>query len=188
MRFLIFSILIYFVAGQAALLKALDVFKKNQWSVNKVLKSNQLQAKQRADGLQRMIMAQSKIIQDLQVRNLWPRYLHQGSADRNRTVWSVPKQKKCWISDQIGPTVNSNLGLDQDHNNYENLGPIRTWSTRWFIFKKIPKNRTVSVSWLADFLLCSHLRIAHLRLATYEYGFTFPPTYDKVSKSSNFTF
>lgn len=69
MRFLIFSILIYFVAGQAALLKALDVFKKNQWSVNKVLKSNQLQAKQRADGLQRMIMAQSKIIQDLQVRN-----------------------------------------------------------------------------------------------------------------------
>ena len=70
MRFLIFSILIYFVAGQAALLKALDVFKKNQWSVNKVLKSNQLQAKQRADGLQRMIMAQSKIIQDLQVRNL----------------------------------------------------------------------------------------------------------------------
>lgn len=69
MRFLIFSILIYFVAGQAALLKALDVFKKNQWSVNKVLKSNQLQAKQRADGLQRMIMAQSKIIKELQVRN-----------------------------------------------------------------------------------------------------------------------
>ena len=68
MRFLIFSILIYFVAGQNALLKALDVFKKNQWSVNKVLKANQLQAKQRADGLQRMIMAQSKIIQDLQVK------------------------------------------------------------------------------------------------------------------------
>ena len=68
MRFFIFSILIYFVAGQNALLKALDVFKKNQWSVNKVLKANQLQAKQRADGLQRMIMAQSKIIQDLQVR------------------------------------------------------------------------------------------------------------------------
>ena len=49
------------------MMKMLDVFKKNQWAVNKVLKQNQLLAKKRADHLESLIEQQKLVIEILQV-------------------------------------------------------------------------------------------------------------------------
>ena len=49
------------------MLKMLDVFKKNQWAVNKVLKQNQLLAKKRADHLENLIEQQKSVIELLKV-------------------------------------------------------------------------------------------------------------------------
>ena len=55
------------VSAQGPVYKALEIFKKNQWSVNKVLKKNQLLAKQRADNLESLINKQQSIILALEV-------------------------------------------------------------------------------------------------------------------------
>ena len=55
------------VSAQGPVYKALEIFKKNQWSVNKVLKKNQLLAKQRADNLENLINKQQSIILALEV-------------------------------------------------------------------------------------------------------------------------
>ena len=47
--------------------KALELFKKNQWSVNKMLKKNQLLAKEHADRLENIIAEQNSMIKMLQV-------------------------------------------------------------------------------------------------------------------------
>ena len=46
----------------------------------------------------------------------------QGSTDQNRSV-PVSNQQK--ISDRTGPDKISNLGPDQNQQNFKNLGPIR---------------------------------------------------------------
>ena len=59
------------VSAQGPVYKALEIFKKNQWSVNKVLKKNQLLAKQRADNLENLINKQQSIILALEVILSW---------------------------------------------------------------------------------------------------------------------
>ena len=53
--------------AQGPMYKALELFKKNQWSVNKMLKQNQLLAKQRADKFENIINEQKSVIMMLQV-------------------------------------------------------------------------------------------------------------------------
>ena len=55
------------VSAQGPMFKALELFKKNQWSVNKMLKKNQLLAKERADRLENIIAEQNSMIKMLQV-------------------------------------------------------------------------------------------------------------------------
>ena len=55
------------VSAQGPMFKALELFKKNQWSVNKMLKKNQLLAKERADRLENIIAGQNSMIKMLQV-------------------------------------------------------------------------------------------------------------------------
>ena len=62
------------VTAQGPMFKALELFKKNQWSVNKMLKKNQLLAKERADRLENIIAEQNSMIKMLQVsekEKLW---------------------------------------------------------------------------------------------------------------------
>ena len=64
---LLFLILIYNTLAQNAVYKALDVFKRNQWTLNKQFKSNQAKAKIRTDELEEYILKQATLIRQLTV-------------------------------------------------------------------------------------------------------------------------
>lgn len=67
-RLLLWSTIMLNVSmAQGPMYKALELFKKNQWSVNKMLKQNQLLAKQRADKFEKIINEQKSVIMMLQV-------------------------------------------------------------------------------------------------------------------------